>query len=133
VAFPQKINSLDPDGGYNVPEINAIGLFGEGLYEFRYGHASTPQPGLAESARVSNGGLTWTFTLRKNLKFSDGQPLTSRDVQATLMRDRTNKTNVWAALAEPIKSVSAPNATTVVVHLSRPLWGAKISVLPAKR
>jgi ABC-type transport system substrate-binding protein len=138
VAFPQKINSLDPDGGYNVPEINAIGLWGEGLYEFRYGHASAPQPGLAASAHVSNRGLTWTFVLRKHLKFSDGTPLTAHDVQATLTRDRTNKTNVWGALAEPIKSVSAPNPTTVVVHLSRPypvlktiLAESGFSILPA--
>jgi peptide/nickel transport system substrate-binding protein len=118
VAFPSKMNNLDPDLGYNVQEINAIGLWGEGLYEFRYGTASKPEPGLAQRATTSANGLTWTFTLRPNLKFSDGTPLTSADVVATLNRDRTNADNVWAFFAAPMKSVSAPNASTVVVRLS---------------
>jgi oligopeptide transport system substrate-binding protein len=35
---------------------------------------------LAASYQVSSDGLTWTFTLKDNLKFSDGNPLTSEDV-----------------------------------------------------
>lgn len=36
-------------------------------------------PGAAESWRVSDDGLTWTFTLRAGLRWSDGRPLTARD------------------------------------------------------
>lgn len=32
---------------------------------------------------MSNGGKTWTFTLRDNVSFSDGTPLTANDVVAT--------------------------------------------------
>lgn len=138
VDFPSKMNNLDPDLGYNVQEINAIGLFGEGLYEFRYGTASTPEPGLAQRAVTSSDGLTWTFTLRPGLKFSDGTALTSADVVASLNRDRTNPANVWSFFAQPVKSVTAPDASTVVVKLKQPypylptiLAESGFSILPA--
>lgn len=38
-----------------------------------------PQPGVAESWSVENKGRRWVFNLRKNLKWSDGRPLTAED------------------------------------------------------
>lgn len=43
----------------------------------------TVTPGLAESWTNSPDGRTWTFTLRKNLRWSDGEPLTADDVVFT--------------------------------------------------
>jgi ABC-type transport system substrate-binding protein len=40
-------------------------------------------PGLAESWTNSPDGKTWTFKLRKNLRWSDGEPLTADDVVFT--------------------------------------------------
>jgi len=37
-------------------------------------------PGLAQSWTNSPDGKTWTFRLRKNLRWSDGEPLTAEDV-----------------------------------------------------
>ncbi|MFH0964652.1 MAG: ABC transporter substrate-binding protein, partial [Planctomycetota bacterium] len=42
-----------------------------------------PEPDLAESWRVSEDGLVYTFTLRDGLRWSDGQPLTADDVKFT--------------------------------------------------
>lgn len=42
-----------------------------------------PQPALAEGWDVSDDNLTYTFHLRKDLKFSDGTPITSDDVAFT--------------------------------------------------
>ncbi|MEK5031481.1 ABC transporter substrate-binding protein [Paenibacillus sp. FSL R7-0302] len=42
-----------------------------------------PTPELAESWEVSDDQLTYTFHLRKDLKFSDGSPLTAEDVAFT--------------------------------------------------
>ncbi|MDU0201960.1 ABC transporter substrate-binding protein [Paenibacillus sp. MAH-36] len=42
-----------------------------------------PTPGLAEKWDVSPDNLTYTFHLRKDLKFSDGTPLTAEDVAFT--------------------------------------------------
>src|SRR6201986_1285263 len=43
----------------------------------------TVKPGLAESWTNSPDGKTWTFKLRKNLRWSDGEPLTAEDVVFT--------------------------------------------------
>src|SRR5204862_4041277 len=45
--------------------------------------AQEAEPGLAESWSVAPGGKTWTFKLRKNLRWSDGESLTADDVVFT--------------------------------------------------
>jgi len=55
-------------------------------------------PGDAESWEVSSDGLTWTFHLRKGLKWSDGSPLTAKDYEFTfqrLMDPKTASTYAW--------------------------------------
>ena len=47
---------------------------------------SEPKPGLAESWSVAPDQRTWTFKLRQNLFWSDGQPLTADDVVFTFNR-----------------------------------------------
>ena len=47
---------------------------------------SAVEPDLAESWSISNDGLTYTFTLREGLKFSDGSPITANDVKYSLER-----------------------------------------------
>ena len=59
------------------------------------------QPGQAESYEVSDDGLTWTFTLRDGLKWSDGSDLTAADFEYSFKR-----------LASP--DTAAPYAETVV-------------------
>lgn len=44
------------------------------------------EPDLAESYEVSDDGLTYTFHLRKNLRWSDGEDLTAEDVLFTIKR-----------------------------------------------
>lgn len=41
---------------------------------------SSIEPGLAETWKYDETTFTWTFTLRANAKFSNGQPVTSKDV-----------------------------------------------------
>ena len=42
-----------------------------------------PVPSLAQEWEVSGDGLVWTFFLRENVTFHDGQPLTAQDVEFT--------------------------------------------------
>jgi peptide/nickel transport system substrate-binding protein len=58
------------------------------------------EPGLAESWTNSPDGKTWTFKLRKNLRWSDGQPITADDVVFTFnnLIYNTNINPVWADL-----------------------------------
>ncbi len=44
------------------------------------------QPGQAESYKVSEDGLTWTFTMRDGLKWSDGTELNAKDFEYTFKR-----------------------------------------------
>src|SRR6185295_10696950 len=55
----------------------------DGLLE--YGFDLKPKPALAESWGLTSDGKTVTFTLRKGVKFHDGKPFTSADVQFTVM------------------------------------------------
>lgn len=43
-----------------------------------------PMPNLAKEWKISDDGTVYTFTLRNDVKFSDGQPLTANDVSFTL-------------------------------------------------
>ena len=49
----------------------------EGLY--RLDANARPVPGQAESVDISEDGLTYTFTLRDGIKWSNGDPVTSQD------------------------------------------------------
>lgn len=56
----------------------------EGLY--RLGKNSKIEPGLANKTSTSKDGKTWTFTLRKNDKWSNGDPVTAKDFVYSLRR-----------------------------------------------
>ncbi len=80
-----------------------------------------PQPELAQSFNLSPDGHLVTFKLRPNLKFSDGSPLTSHDVVATLQRTLNPATAAPVAdefIAPAKVTVDAPDALTVRVHLA---------------
>ncbi|QBD77428.1 peptide ABC transporter substrate-binding protein [Ktedonosporobacter rubrisoli] len=66
--------ALSTDAGSNY----AIQAVFTGLVQFDDKLQITDQ--LAASHSVSSDGMTWTFKLKPNLKFSDGTPLTSQDV-----------------------------------------------------
>ena len=61
---------------------NIFGLTYEGLISENY-ETGEIEPELAESWEFSDDGLALTYTLRENLKWSDGEPLTADDVVFT--------------------------------------------------
>jgi peptide/nickel transport system substrate-binding protein len=81
-------------------------------------------PYFAKSWKISKNGLVYTFKLHDGLKFPSGQPVDARAVKYSF--DRTATMNqcglyyIWDGLYEPplIKSITAPNATTVVFRLN---------------
>jgi peptide/nickel transport system substrate-binding protein len=76
-------------------------------------------PGLAESWEPSDGGKTYTYKLRPNLKWSDGQPLTAEDVAYTINRSRDEEWINHSAIVANLKA-TAIDPTTVEIKSSVP-------------
>jgi len=77
-----SISTLDPLYAIDPAERDAIALLFRGLT--RLGPAGTIQPDLASSWDVSKDGRTWTFDLREDVRWHDGQPVTADDVVFTV-------------------------------------------------
>lgn len=73
-------------------------------------------PGLAESWKISDDGLTYTFKIRK-AKFSDGSPITAEDAAFSLLRIRDNPGSVWSDSYKIIDKAIAKDPHTLVVTL----------------
>ena len=76
--------SIDPGLLTDQTGIAVNSLVSEGLT--RQGKDGTPEPGLAEKWDISEDGLTWTFHLRENLKWSDGEPVSANDFKFAWLR-----------------------------------------------
>ena len=75
------------------------------------------RPALAESWEKSADGLTWTFRLRKGVKFHDGGMLTAKTVKDSFERTKKMKKGASFILA-PIKEINAVDEYTVQFVLS---------------
>jgi ABC-type transport system substrate-binding protein len=81
----------------------------------------TIKPGLAESWAISPDGLTYTFKIRKDVKFCDGRPMTVDDVVYSLKRwtDPANKSPV-SFRGGPVKDIRADGDSTLIYELKEP-------------
>ncbi|HTY56104.1 MAG TPA: ABC transporter substrate-binding protein, partial [Candidatus Binataceae bacterium] len=98
-----------------------------------------PEPGLAESWEIGDGGRTITFHLRHGVKWFDGEPFTSHDVVFTLRtiydpRVPNSERSILTIEGKPI-TVEAPDANTVKMTMPRPfaplLYSIGFDILPA--
>ncbi len=73
---------------------------------------------LATGYECSPDGMTWTFTIRDDVKFTDGQPLTAEDVAFTV----NGIINSEASQADlsMVREAVAQDATTVLFNMERP-------------
>ena len=74
-------------------------------------------PALATKWDSSADGKTLTLTLRSDVKFSDGTPMTVDDVKWSLDRARDPKAGEWNSSLAAVDSIDAKDATTVVLNL----------------
>jgi peptide/nickel transport system substrate-binding protein len=78
-------------------------------------------PGLASSWQIAPDGKAITFTLRPNLKFADGSPLTVDDVKWSLERAATKESGgEFQFLLAAIDHVDTQGDDTVIVQLKHP-------------
>jgi oligopeptide transport system substrate-binding protein len=105
------LTTLDPALAYDQNSLSAISMIYTGLVQLD-DHMQV-QPQLASSWSKSSDGLTWTFYLRHNLKFSDGTPLTANDVVYSIDR----------ALQPATKSTVAPIYLGIIRDADKLLGG----------
>ncbi len=119
------VQITQPEPPNLAPYISTSGPIGQvtakvfdGLLEYDFN--LKPKPGLAESFAVAPDGKTVTFKLRQNVKFHDGKPFTSADVQFTIMDVlKTNHPRGIATFKE-VTAVETPDAHTAVFKLATP-------------
>ena len=104
----------------------------------------TPVPDLAEKVEASADAKVWTFTLKKGLTFSDGKPLTAKDVVFTFERAIDKRSgSYWSSRlsiidgaadyavqkADTIKGLETPDEYTIKITLTAAdaVWTQTIS------
>jgi peptide/nickel transport system substrate-binding protein len=119
-----SVTNVDPAGNYDYGTFTLDLTIYQGLYGFPNG--PTLRPVLATGCTASASLKTWTCTLRKGVKFSDGSPMTSADVKFSFDRV-TNKhilkqaaANTPSPLISNLKSTSTAGPYKVIFHLKSP-------------
>lgn len=130
-----EIPTLNQFAASDNVAFNVLNNISEGLY--RLDNKNEPQPALAKDVKISDDKLTYTFTLRDGLKWSNGEALTSKDFKATWLKQMTtDATNNYAfimtdyivngqeysegkATADQV-GVTTPDDKTLVVKLKAP-------------
>ena len=89
---------------------------------------------VAESWTISDDSLTYTFNIRKGIKFHDGTPLTSADVLASFNRLKSPKEGIISprkAYFSAVEEFSAPDEFTFVVKFKQPFaFGLNLFATP---
>lgn len=130
---PKRFSPLDPNNG---PDQQVMQLVFDNLLtvndQYEY------EPRLAESWEVSPDGTTFTFHLRKGLKWSDGTPFTAKDAlfsynllanpksgsaHAAKFADVVGVKDLAAGTTASAAGFSAPDEHTFVVTLAKPNIG----------
>ncbi len=124
VGWTREPDNLSPFVGYAAPSFEIWYLTYDSLVGYdpsslepMKGENST---GLATDWTVSDDGLIWTFTIRKNAKWSDGVPLTAKDVAFTYNYIIKNQMETLTAYTRLIKEAVAVDDYTVKMICSKP-------------
>lgn len=140
---PDPLLAQDPEA-----KLLAVNAF-EGLMRMPQ-HEGEVIPGAASGYTISPDGMTYTFTLRDGLKWSDGQPLTAKDfafawrralqlkpegVELTPLTRIEGAEAVMAGEPDAKLSIQTPDPKTLVVRLRHvdfglPEWAALPPTLP---
>ena len=134
VTYKDDITTLDPHIGYDWVNWSMIKSLFSRLMDYEPGTANLV-PSLAESFDVAPDGLTYTFKLRKGVKFTNGREIVASDVKYSIERAINPKTQgpgagffgaikgfdeLSGGKAEVLAGIETPDDSTVVFHLSRP-------------
>lgn len=92
-------------------------------------------PGIVEQWQVAADGLSWVFSIRKGVKFSNGDPLTADDVKFSLERYMTDSTSMYTLMKDMITSVDKVDDFTLRVNTkgTQPDLGWMLSDFPGQQ
>ncbi|MEP0762500.1 MAG: ABC transporter substrate-binding protein [Chloroflexota bacterium] len=119
VGLSEDYKSLDPSRAYEPGGSLIHHSVYDTLVTFPSDSVSEILPNLAASWDISEDGLVYTFSLRDDVVFSNGDPLTAEDVVFSFNRMKNLKDNP-SFLADTIASVEATDDLTVVMTLTQP-------------
>lgn len=138
-----KLSATAPLDTIDISKATGYGQTGNVFESFyRLGKNGQPAAGLAKSGTVSKDGKTWTFKLRSNAKWSNGEKITAQDFVYSWRRTINPKTaSPYAYIFSGIKNadeiiagkkspsslgIKALNQETVQVKLNRPIAYFKV-------
>lgn len=121
VALLNEVDSFNPFLGIEVESYEMWALTYDYLVDFSPEDLSL-QPSLATEWESSDDGLEWRFTIRDDVTWSDGEPLTADDLAFTYSRvlGKGPESATWKSWLAGVTEVEAPDDTTLVMTLSRP-------------
>ena len=118
------VGQLDPHKATTTQDKPVVAWIFNGLVRLKPGSAKLEdiEPDLAEKWTASDDKLTWTFNLRKGVKFHGNYgELTADDVVYSLQRAGNSKTSSFSADYASVDKIEAPDANTVVIKLKTPI------------
>lgn len=130
VGTTDTVNTLDPAKCYNYYCSNIFQNAGGTLVTYPSGSTELQPQLAAEMPQISDDGTTYTFKLRKGVTFTNGSPMTSKDVKFSLNRARwINHPEGAGFLLDGIESIETPDKHTVVINLGSPdiTFGSKLA------
>jgi peptide/nickel transport system substrate-binding protein len=117
-AITADLSPLDPDTYYEAQGLPIT----QGTYQTLVTYAPNSSklvPALATSWQEARNGLTYTFHLRRGVRFSDGTPFNAAAAEASFERRTAMKAGP-SYMTAPIKSYSTPGPYTLVIHMKAP-------------
>ncbi len=124
IGWATETQTLDPAGHVQNPDIWVnVNIYDQLIRVGADGKSLNPD--LATSWSLSKDSLTYTFHIRPNVVFQDGSKLTAEDIRYDFVR-AMNPAQSWSWTLTAIKSVAAPDPSTIVFTLKHP-WGPFLS------
>jgi peptide/nickel transport system substrate-binding protein len=112
------LKTLDPARMFEPTGLMIDHVLYDTLLTYKGSNVTTPVPDLATSFTASADAKTYTFTLRKGVKFANGDSVTAADVVFSLMRTKNIAGNPSFLMAGI--TATSPNPGTVVLTSSTP-------------
>lgn len=134
VTYKDDVSTLDPAIGYDWQNWSMIKSLFDGLMDYEPGTTNLRKE-IAEDYTISDDGKTFTFKLRKGVKFHNGRELNADDVKYSIERVVNPKTqspgagffgsivgfeDASAGKAEALSGITVVDPYTIKFELSRP-------------